>query len=116
MSLFGRLIKAFRIRLTAPREVRGDTSSADKPVADTVSFRGPPLRQSAPDSRAFQDALTRLPDDQRMVASLHYLEGKDLHEIADRLALPSEEVALRLHLALKAMHTDLESAERNCEH
>lgn len=116
MSLLGRLIKAFRTRLAKSVELRGDTSSAGNLIADTVSFKGHPPDAPTPDSRVLLEALTGLPDDQQAVASLHYIEGKPLDEIANLLGLSSEEAALRLHLALKALRATLHRTGQNDEH
>jgi RNA polymerase sigma-70 factor (ECF subfamily) len=55
-----------------------------------------------------QAALTALPEDQRDVVTLAFVEGLAHHAIAERLSLPIGTVKSRLRLAYQKVRTALE--------
>lgn len=58
-----------------------------------------------------REAMTFLPDEQRLVVTLRMHEGLTFAEIATRLELPLGTVLTRMRLALKKLRTRLEGAD-----
>ncbi|MCH7924615.1 MAG: sigma-70 family RNA polymerase sigma factor [Planctomycetes bacterium] len=54
------------------------------------------------------DALAKLPDEQRAVLSLHYLDEMGVREIAEVLGVPEGTVKSRLHHARNRLKEALE--------
>lgn len=75
-----------------------------------------PSEEASPDAGAserqrqvrVQAALTTLPDDQRHVVTLAFIEGLPHHAIAERLSLPLGTVKSRLRLAYQKVRAALE--------
>jgi RNA polymerase sigma-70 factor (ECF subfamily) len=59
------------------------------------------------DQTAIQDALSALPDDHRVVATLYFLESFSYQEIADMVGIPVGTVRSRLHRARKMLQKAL---------
>lgn len=60
------------------------------------------------DARALDTALRELPVEQRSILVLHHLDGLDIAELADRLAIPPGTVKSRLHTARRALQAALD--------
>jgi len=60
-------------------------------------------------------AITALPEDQRVVVTLRYLEGLSPKEIAERLGEPRGTIRSRLHHALSYLQTAFGGAPRQSE-
>jgi RNA polymerase sigma-70 factor (ECF subfamily) len=58
-----------------------------------------------------RDALSKLPDEQRVVLSLHYLDGMSVAEIARTLDVPAGTVKSRLYHARNRLKQTLERIE-----
>lgn len=63
---------------------------------------------SAGELRRMREALTRLPDEQRAMLSLHYLDGMSVAEIAGVLDVPLGTVKSRMHHARNCLKQALE--------
>ena len=63
---------------------------------------------SADDVVQMRDALARLPDDQRAILALHYLEGMGVAQMARALDVPQGTVKSRLHHARNSLRQTLE--------
>lgn len=86
--------------------VAADAARVRKRRRDDVDLESVPEAQSAPgalldtESNEVIRAMAELPEDQRMVLTLRYLEGLTPKEIAERLGEPRGTVRSRLHHAL----------------
>jgi len=74
-------------------------SAVDPPVVDPV------------ESRRLQDALGRLPEEQRTALTLAYYGNKTHVEIAQELNVPLGTIKSRISMAMRKLQTDLASAE-----
>jgi RNA polymerase sigma factor (sigma-70 family) len=61
------------------------------------------------DARKLHEALARLPDNQREVLVLHWLEGLPMNEVGDVLGASRSAVKVRAHRAYERLRTILES-------
>jgi len=66
---------------------------------------GEPVPNTARDTTEVLRALAELPEEQRLVLTLRYLEGFSPKEIAERLGQPRGTVRSRLHHALNYLQT-----------
>ena len=85
-------------------------AAADK-LRDTVeSASGDPSNRAAAASEVdrLRAALRTLPDEQRAILSLHYLDGMGVSEIAGVLSVPRGTVKSRLHHARSRLKQTLE--------
>ena len=87
--------RASRVDLTDP-----SLSPGEAPAADELFSRGQ-------DVDAVVEALAILPDDQRRVLDLAFMEGLSHREIAVRLALPLGTVKSRIRLAMDKLKLSL---------
>lgn len=62
-----------------------------------------PVTSADIDGSTLDRALATLDIDQRSLLVLHHLEGLPLHELADRLEIPTGTVKSRLHTARRAL-------------
>ncbi len=74
-------------------------SAVDAPVVDPV------------ETRRLQDALERLPEEQRAALTLAYYGNKTHIEIAQELSVPLGTIKSRISMAMRKLQTDLASAE-----
>lgn len=92
---YRKLARADRVDLTDPSLRPGEI-----PAADELYARGQ-------DVSAVTEALDILPDDQRRVLDLAFMEGLSHREIAVRLALPLGTVKSRIRLAMDKLKLSL---------
>jgi RNA polymerase sigma-70 factor (ECF subfamily) len=93
----------------ALRKRRRHTTEAD---STTLNL---PARSSAPSSRQQEDlaaALATLPDAQREVVLMRFVDDMQLNEIAEALGVPEGTIKSRLHNALAALRKDPRTRER----
>lgn len=77
-------------------------------VAPEPASREP---DSSDEVEPLRRALRRLPDEQRAILSLHYLDGMSVAEIARVMDVPTGTVKSRLHHARNRLKTALERIE-----
>ncbi len=87
--------RAARADLTDPSLQPGETHAADTLYGRTQ------------DVAAVNKALTGLPEDQRRVLELAFMDGLSHREVADRLNLPLGTVKSRIRLAMDKLKTSL---------
>ena len=89
---------------------RGVTQDLQDTAAPAVSC---PSREteSKDESDRMHEAITRLPDEQRAILSLHYLDGMGVAEIAEVLGVPPGTVKSRLFHARNRLKETLERTE-----
>ncbi|MGD0089258.1 MAG: RNA polymerase sigma factor [Planctomycetota bacterium] len=89
----------------ARRRHRGEASldSAPEMEADAVEFAALDLDVGREDAAVLR-ALGELPEEQRLVLTLRYLEDLSPKEIAERLGEPRGTIRSRLHHALSYLH------------
>jgi RNA polymerase sigma factor (sigma-70 family) len=78
--------------------------------ADLVVSRQEAADESAATNKALEQALGDLPDEDRLIVRLHYLEAMSVADIARGLALPQKPLYRRLDRALALLRTGLERA------
>jgi RNA polymerase sigma-70 factor (ECF subfamily) len=82
------------------RAVRRGAAAELQDVANAeIDNRRPPALEGADEVARMRAALRRLPSNQRMILSLHYLDGLSVLEIAAVLDVPAGTVKSRLHRA-----------------
>lgn len=91
------------------------TEDIDKPDTPDVNPEACPVRMLLHAERQAQvhGALSKLPDDMRLVMSLFYIEQWTAQQIAEFLALPLTTIHWRLHSGRKQMRHLLEKLEEN---
>lgn len=109
-----KLIDEIRKQQAAKRGGGGTPLSLDaveegRALADTLSFEG-----STPSERAIQQenllgALQRLPEQQREVARMRYVDGRSLEEISQIRGTTPQECAMELGRALRKLRTHLKN-------
>ncbi len=90
---------------------RGVRRSTAKELRDAAASTGDVSSNptdSADDVARMLDALAKLPDEQRAVLSLHYLDEMGVREIAEVLGVPEGTVKSRLHHARNRLKEALE--------
>tara|TARA_R110002073_G_scaffold3282_1_gene22106 strand:- start:21928 stop:22512 length:585 start_codon:yes stop_codon:yes gene_type:complete len=92
---YRKLLRADRVDLTDPSLRPGEIAAADE------------LYERGQDVSAVTAALDLLPDDQRRVLELAFLEGLSHRDIAVRLTLPLGTVKSRIRLAMDKMKLSL---------
>lgn len=98
-----------RRRVVARRKDR--TLRVSSPASwDEAASDGP--SRSNDDLHYVREAIARLPGDQRVALSLHYLEGMSIAEVAEVLDVPEGTVKSRLHHARSALKRILERVKR----
>ena len=93
------------------RERAGQASLADEP-ANCI----PPPGHSQGDLAAIRSALRTLPNHQRAILAMFYLDGMPIRLIADALSLPEGTVKSRLHHARNHLKDVLERRESHEGH
>ena len=93
-------IRRRSIRRSAAKELRDATASTGNDSLNQTD--------SADDVARMLDALAKLPDEQRAVLSLHYLDEMGVREIAEVLGVPEGTVKSRLHHARNRLKEALE--------
>ena len=90
-------------------------SVRDRRLAVQVAdLRGPAAEPSGDDQRLdLRDAVAGLPVEQRLVVSLHYVEGFGIDEIAAAHGLPSGTVKSRLFAARQTLKSFLEGDDHD---
>lgn len=90
------------------RSVRRRTAKELRDVAPSTPGDSSNQTDSADDVGRMLDALAKLPDEQRAVLSLHYLDEMGVREIAEVLDVPEGTVKSRLHHARNRLKEALE--------
>ncbi|MCH8148432.1 MAG: RNA polymerase sigma factor [Planctomycetes bacterium] len=93
-------IRRGSVRRTAATELRD--------AAVSTRDDGSNQTDSADDVGRMRDAMAKLPDEQRAVLSLHYLDEMGVREIAEVLGVPEGTVKSRLHHARNRLKDALE--------
>jgi RNA polymerase sigma factor for flagellar operon FliA len=105
---------AMRFPMRAPlRPVKVGDARADAPGstrADDLIENDHAASECIAARRALDDALGRLPDEDRLVVRLHYMEAMSVADIARGLALPQKPLYKRLDRALRQLRRELERA------
>jgi RNA polymerase sigma factor for flagellar operon FliA len=105
---------AMRFPLRAPlRPVQVGDARVDAPAAaraDDLVERDDAAAESSVARRALDDALDELPDEDRLVVRLHYMEAMSVADIARGLALPQKPLYKRLDRSLRHLRRALERA------
>jgi len=98
------------------RRVRERGLEAEAASAATANGRvESPEAEMSDDIARLRAALKRLPDEQRIVLTLHYLEGLAVADIAQSLEVAVGTIKSRLHHARHRLKESLERMERNHE-
>ena len=97
-------IRRRRVRRDAAREMQAAANARSNDKRDATP-------EDAGDVDHLYAALRELPDDQRAILSLHYLEGLGIAEIAAVFDLPTGTVKSRLHNARARMRTILQETD-----
>lgn len=96
-------------RFVPPRTRAGDATGVDGPDgADLVDDRALVALTAAIERDALARALAELPEDQRRVVVLRYLDGLETDQLAAALGCSRGTAAVRLHRALRSLRTVLE--------
>jgi RNA polymerase sigma factor for flagellar operon FliA len=107
-------VLTMRFPLRAPlRPVQAGESRADAPAAsraDELIERDLAASESLTARRALGDALDELPDEDRLVVRLHYMEAMSVADIARGLSLPQKPLYKRLDRSLRLLRHALERA------
>ena len=91
------------VQRSVANDLRAATASAEAdPSSET---------DSAGEDERIRDALRELPDQQRAILSLHYLDGMGLAEIAEAIDVPVGTVKSRLYHARNRLKETLERTE-----
>ena len=90
------------------RTVRRSVAQQLRDVAPSTRDDSLNQTDSADDVARMRDAMAKLPDEQRAVLSLHYLDEMDVREIARVLGVPEGTVKSRLHHARNRLKEALE--------
>ena len=95
-------------RIDLYRRARKPALSPHEPMVLPAAAEAPEARVEAADVETrVREALTSLPDEQRLLLQLAYYEGLTHREIADRLELPLGTVKSRIRLAFARMRGKL---------
>ena len=105
-----RAVDAVRREETQRRWVQRAVSSIE-PVSDPIGTLIEEIGLSE-ERAAVGDALSELPDEQRMVIELMYFEGRTQSQIAERLSLPLGTVKSRCLLGMRRLRGTLLGKER----
>lgn len=86
------------------RRAQGDTSDEALQAQPDTDMRADPARADAPGD--LHAVLAALPDAQREVLMLRFVDGLALEEIGDRLDIPLGTVKTRIHHAIRKLRED----------
>ncbi len=93
---------------TRRRVARRNVERELRDAAASTAGRPPKDRDSEDDAGLLREALAALPDDQRAILSLHYLDGMSVREIGRVLDVPQGTVKSRLYHARERLKQALE--------
>ncbi len=93
---------------TRRRVLRRNVTEELKNAAADVSHDSPNETDSAGEVTRMRDALKKLPNEQRAILSLHYLDGMGVAQIACVLEVAEGTVKSRLHYARNRLRQTLE--------
>ncbi len=93
---------------TRRRVARRSLEQEIRDAAASKAVRPPNDRDSEDDAGLLRGALAALPDDQRAILSLHYLDGMSVREIGRVLDVPEGTVKSRMHHARNRLKQALE--------
>ncbi len=120
-ALAANLADAVRWHFAAKRDARRERSLHAAVDASSARLAGwLASDQSSPSGRIMRDeellgvcrVLQQLPEDQRLVLELHYLEGLSLKQLSERLCRSSEAVAGLLYRGMKTLRGQLREETR----
>lgn len=97
---------------TRRRVVRRSVETDLRDVATGASHDSTHETDSAGEVARMREALTKLPDEQRAMLSLHYLDGMGIVEIARALDVPEGTVKSRLYHARNRLRQAMERIKR----
>lgn len=115
-TLAANLADAVRWYFAAKRDARRERSLQDALCDCSAPLDGwVAAEQSSPSGRLMREeellrvgrVLQQLPEDQRIVLELHYLEGQSLKELSERLGVSSQAVAGLLYRGMKKLRARL---------